>query len=146
MERALRLVVPKGDLETAPDRCTARTDSLENLRNLIWKEKILDAARRVLLGSLLSDGRGARFELSKQAAYAGHLSFAVGKAPLGDITVEVQGDDLEALFKEIAPPTLNGRPVSEEEYEKHLERQRKIRAARKSAPLETPKLREAEEE
>lgn len=145
VERALRTVLPSGSMESSAGELSLRGDSLEPLRNLIWKEKILDAARRVLLGSLDAEGRRARFSLNKQAALVGHVSFAVAKAPLGDITVTVEGDDLEALFKEMAPPTLHGRPVSEEEYEKHLERQRKLRAARKSAPLETPKVEEAEE-
>lgn len=136
VERALRTVLPQGEVEVEADRLILRGGSLDTFRTLIWKEKILDAARRVLLGSLSVDGRSARFELSKQAALAGHLSFAVAKAPLGDIRVDVEGQDLEPLFKEIAPPTLHGRPVSEEQYEKHLERDRKMREARRSVPRE----------
>lgn len=135
VEKAIRLLFPDAAIETTDARIVATSDSLKPFRDLIWKHKILDAARRILLGSLSQDGRRSRFELSKQAAYAGTISFAVGQAPLGDVTVEVEGDALEALFKEIAPPTMSGRPVTEEQYERHLEKKRKARVVReKVAP------------
>ncbi len=112
------------------------TDSLKSIRDLIWKHKILDAARRILLGSLSQEGTKSRFALSKQAAYAGTLSFAVGQAPLGDVTIEVVGEDLELLFKEIAPPTLSGRPVTEEQYDQALEKKRKARVVREKVAKE----------
>lgn len=128
VEKALRTLFPDGELAKGKTAFMVSSESLKPLRDLIWKNKILDAARRILLGSLSQDGRTARFDLSKQAAYAGTISFAVGQAPLGDITVEVEGDDLEALFKEIAPPTISGRPVTEEQYERFLEKRRKAKA------------------
>lgn len=136
VERAMRTLFPGVEPEQEGDRFVVKTDSLKSIRDHIWKNKILDAARRILLGSLSQDGTKSRFELSKQAAYAGTLSFAVGQAPLGDVTVEIEGDDLEALFKEIAPPTLNGRPVTEEQYEKQIEKRRKARVVREKVPKE----------
>jgi uncharacterized protein len=136
VEKAMRTLFPTSDLVVENDGIVVSTDSLKSLRDLIWKNKILDAARRILLGSLSQDGRRSRFDLSKQAAYAGTLSFAVGQAPLGDITVEIEGDDLEALFKEIAPPTLSGRPVTEEQFEAHLEKRRKARVVREKVDKE----------
>ncbi|MBI2077188.1 MAG: coaE operon protein [Euryarchaeota archaeon] len=133
VEKAVRTVFPDAVLEAQPRGLVATTRSLQHFRDLIWRAKILDAARRVLLGSLDEAGRHARFSLSKQAAFGGHVSFAVAEAPLGDLEVDVTGEGLDALFREIAPPTLRGRPVSEEEYERHLEKRRKLRVA-KPAP------------
>lgn len=123
MERSLKNLFPEASVEIQRTQIVGRTDSLEGFRKLVWKSKILDAARKVLLRSLRA-GRSV-FELNKQAALAGRLSFSVGDAPLGDLRVEVDGSDLEATFKAIAPPTLRGRPVTEEAYERHLEYQRK---------------------
>lgn len=136
VERAMRTLFPGVELTQEKDRFVIETDSLKSIRDLIWKNKILDAARRILLGSLSQDGTKSRFDLSKQAAYAGTLSFAVGHAPLGDVTVEVEGEHLESLFKEIAPPTLNGRPVTEEQYEQQMEKRRKARVVREKVAKE----------
>lgn len=131
VEKAMRTLFPDAVLSRARDRLAAETDSLKGFRELVWKQRILDATRRVLLGGLSPDGRRGRLELSKQAAYVGAVSFAVGQAPLGDIVVDVEGDGLEAVFKELAPPTLHGRPVTEEQYARHLEKRQKIRAQRR---------------
>jgi uncharacterized protein len=127
VEAALRALFPSATPQRDGPVLRVETDSLKSIRDLIWKNKILDAARRLLLGSISQDGRTSRFVLSKQAAYVGALSFAVGQSPLGDVTVEVEGDDLEALYKEMAPPTLSGRPVTEEQYEAYLEKRRKAK-------------------
>jgi len=129
VERALRTVFPDAVVAAGPMELVGRTDSLQAFRNLVWREKILDAARRILLGSLDESGRRARFHLSKQAAFGGHVSFAIAEAPLGDLEVVVEGEGLEDLFKEIAPPTLRGKPVTEEEYQRHIEKRKKLRAA-----------------
>lgn len=136
VERAVRAIFPDARLELVQSELRARSETLDRFRELIWKAKILDAARRILLGSLEPDGTRARFSLNKQAAYAGHVSFSVGEAPLGDLQVEVQGHDLGALFKGIAPPTLQGRPVSEEQYARFLEKRRTLKARRKYASRE----------
>lgn len=146
VEKAVRSLLPQGRIEVETGRVVAEGDSLGDFRNLVWKQRILDAARRILLSSLSEDGRHAAFTLNKQAAYAGLVSFAVAEAPLGDLRVEVEGEDLEALFKEIAPPTLRGKPVSEEEYERHLELRRTRKERGKHAGREVPPLTPGEEE
>lgn len=129
MAQSLQALFPGVELRTREGWLEVETDSLESLRHLIWKQKILDAARRSLLRSLDPSGTHAAFQLSKQAAYAGRLSFSVERSPLGDIVVTVEGDDLERRFKDAAPMTIRGIPVSEEKAERHLEKLRKRRAS-----------------
>lgn|GEM_PF-82853 len=131
VEEAVRHIFPNATYEKGPKSIDATTDSLQDLRNVIWRQRILDASRRSLLRSLDEDGTRARFRLNKQAAYKGRLSFSEElSSPLGDIDVEVEGDGLEALFKEIAPMTLRGHPISEERAEKELAKRRLRKASR----------------
>lgn len=125
VEKAVRNLFPNASLERGDGVVTAAADSLQDLRNLIWKQKILDASRRSLLRSVAEDNRHAAFRLNKMAAFKGRVSFSeeLG-SPLGDIEVAVEGPGLEDLFKEIAPMTLRGHPVSEEEAERELARRR----------------------
>ena len=147
VQRAVESILPGAAIEVETARVVGHADNLDGFRKLVWKQRILDAARRVLLSSLSEDGRHASFTLNKQAAFAGLVSFSVGEAPLGDVRVEVEGDHLEHLFKEIAPPTLRGKPVSEEEYQKHLELARTRKAKSKHVAREVPPivLKEGEE-
>jgi uncharacterized protein len=140
VQRAVETIVPGAKVEVDAGLVVGETDTLEGFRKLVWKQRILDAARRVLLSSLSEDGKRASFRLNKQAAHAGLVSFAVGEAPLGDVRVDVEGDHLEFLFKEIAPPTLRGKPVSEEDYERHLEITRTRKAKTPKPALEIPPL------
>jgi predicted RNA binding protein with dsRBD fold (UPF0201 family) len=146
VQRAVQTILPDARIEMETARVVGDGDSLDGFRKLVWKQRILDAARRILLSSLTEDGRHASFSLNKQAAYAGLVSFSVGEAPLGDVRVEVEGDHLESLFKEIAPPTLRGRPVSEEEYEEHLEYQRRLKGRAKQPGPELAPMEGAKEE
>lgn len=129
VRRALLTVFPNAQVTEGAGWIEAAADNLEPMRLLIRKQKILDASRKSLLRGLEADGDHAVFLLSKQAAAAGRLSFALNGAPLGDIVVHVEGRDLERQFKEMAPMTLRGIPVSEEQAERHLEKVRKRAAA-----------------
>ena len=68
-----------------------RIEDLAPMRDAFARMRIRDAARslftRVAQEGLLS------FELNKQAAYAGHVSFySSGESPLGPIQVTLRGD------------------------------------------------------
>jgi len=80
-------------------------DSLATLYNLLRREKIRDAARRVLYGGL--SGKSIVFYLNKQVAYVGHVSFSnpLGESPLGPIKVEIHCDDPCELIDWLAPRT-----------------------------------------
>jgi len=80
-------------------------DSLTTLYNLLRREKIRDAARRVLYDGL--SGKSIAFYLNKQVAYVGHVSFSnpLGESPLGPIKVEIHCDDPLELIDWLAPRT-----------------------------------------
>lgn len=82
-------------------------ESLEKLRELLRRERILDAAHRILKMGI-SENRLV-FRLNKQAAYAGHLSFSdVNESPLGPITFEIECKDPRGLIDWLAPRTFGG--------------------------------------
>ncbi|MEM2118888.1 MAG: RNA-binding domain-containing protein [Candidatus Bathyarchaeia archaeon] len=73
-------------------KITAQTKSLNtltNLKNLLRRERIRDAARKELFEGL--DRKTLTFYLNKQVAYAGHVSFAkeTAESPLGPIKVSI---------------------------------------------------------
>jgi len=74
-------------------------ESLVKFRNLLSREHIRAAARTVLLGGM--DRRTVSFCLNKQAAYAGHVSFAteVAESPLGPIRVRIDCRDPRGLVE-----------------------------------------------
>jgi predicted RNA binding protein with dsRBD fold (UPF0201 family) len=80
-------------------------EQLSAFQELLRKERIRDAARRVLLSEL--DGNTVTFYLNKQVAYAGHISFSQpeGESPLGPIQVEVQCDNPRKLIDWLTPKT-----------------------------------------
>ena len=85
---------------------TARVTGLEGLTklsNLLKREQILTAARKVLRSSI--DNSSITFYLNKQVAYAGHVSFCQqsGESPLGPITVKINSDDPKKLIDWLAP-------------------------------------------
>jgi predicted RNA binding protein with dsRBD fold (UPF0201 family) len=48
------------------------------------------------------------FQLNKQAAFVGKVSFVEGKVPMGPLTVEIKADDPSALIDDVAPRTVDG--------------------------------------
>lgn len=73
-------------------------DSLTKIYNLLRQERILNAARVVLLGGL--DEKSVTFYLNKQVAYIGHISFSEPRAesPLGPIKIRMSCDDPRSLI------------------------------------------------
>jgi len=103
---ALRNLFPDLRVESREGRIIGTTENLDRLRELIRNQRIRDTARR----QLLAGRRGDRTEvsLSKQAAFVGVVNFAVS-SPLGDITVEIESDDLEAAIDYVAESTVASR-------------------------------------
>ncbi len=77
--------------------------SLDKLRELIRNQKIRDTARGQFLAG--RDGDRTRVRLSKQAAYMGLVNFAAG-APLGDVVVDLESDELTVVIDFIAESTV----------------------------------------
>ena len=84
-------------------------DSLKTLHELLRKQEILDTARKVLLRGLAGDNTA--FQLSKQAALMGIVSFPPEEEALGSLHVQITGG--EHVVNWLAPETVNGVPVRE---------------------------------
>lgn len=108
VRRALLNVFPDLRIDASEDALRGTTESLDRLRELIRKLRIRDTARRVLLRG--REGDRTRFDLSKQAAFSGRVSFAAD-SPLGDIAVEIESDRLEDVIDFVAESTIERRPT-----------------------------------
>lgn len=84
-------------------------DSLKMLHELLRRQEILDTARKVLLRGLV--GNATTFQLSKQAALMGVVSFPPEEEALGSLHVQITGG--ESVINWLAPETENGIPVRE---------------------------------
>ena len=73
-------------------------ESLTKLYNLLRRERIRDAARRVFFEG--QDKKIITFCLNKQVAFAGHISFSreVAESPLGPIRIEIRCDNPTELI------------------------------------------------
>jgi len=91
---------PWGQLLVAETR---GTEGLTKLANLLKREQILAAARKVLRNG--TNETSVTFYLNKQVAYAGHVSFSqqTAESPLGPITVKISCDNTRKLVDWLAP-------------------------------------------
>lgn len=105
VSRAVRNVLGDVNLESVPLKrgllLRAEGEGLEvlsYLRRGLEKGRIRDAARAFLQGSI--HGETIIFDMNKQAAYVGHISFSIeGVSPLGSIRVIVECDDPEGVVE-----------------------------------------------
>lgn len=76
---------------------------ITKLRNLLRRERIRAAARRVFLGGI--DEKSIVFYLNKQVAFVGHISFSkpTAESPLGPIKIQIQCDNPRELVEWLAP-------------------------------------------
>ncbi|MCQ8892581.1 MAG: hypothetical protein NQU41_04275 [Candidatus Methanosuratincola sp.] len=86
---------------------------LVTLRQLLRRERILDAARKLMLRGVR--GNQFTFYINKQVAYAGHVSFCMpeGESPLGPIKFTVETEDPKSFIDWLATRTVDGRPIDE---------------------------------
>ena len=84
---------------------TRGTQSLTKLYNLLRRERIRDAARKVFFSGLAEGS--LTFYLNKQVAYAGHISFSqqTAESPLGPIDVQIHSNNPRQLIDWLAPKT-----------------------------------------
>ncbi|MEM1514917.1 MAG: RNA-binding domain-containing protein [Thermoproteota archaeon] len=101
---SLELVV-EGDYRKLIGRASG-IEALAHFYELLRRERMLDAARTVLLKGV--QGNKIVFYLNKQVAYVGHISFSQpqGESPLGPIRVEIQCDNPQSLINWLAPKTV----------------------------------------
>ncbi len=87
---------------------------ISRFKELLRSQAILDTARMVLEKGIV--GNSTKFNLNKQAAFAGLVNF--DKDIHGGIFVKLiveEDEDLMKLIKDIAPRTKNGKIVDEDE-------------------------------
>jgi len=79
---------------------------LSKFYNLLRQERILDAARAIMLRGI--DGNEITFYLNKQVAYVEHISFCEpqGESPLGPIKVEMTCENTIDLIDWLAPRSV----------------------------------------
>jgi len=84
---------------------------LLRLRSLLRSERILDAARKIIMRSVEDDT--INFCINKQVAYVGHVSFCrqSGESPLGPISFSITTDNPNELIDWLAARTIDGFPV-----------------------------------
>ncbi len=104
VKRALLNLFPDLFVEREDERVVGQTSSLEKLRELIRSQRIRDTARGQFLEGRSGDRTSVR--LSKQAAFMGIVNFAAG-SPLGDISVELESEDLSAVIDFVAESTVD---------------------------------------
>jgi len=76
---------------------------LDKLREMIKKERIRNATRRILRKDRTEET--LVFFLNKQAAYVGRVSFSkpYGESPLGTIQFKIESGDIDAVIDWLAP-------------------------------------------
>jgi len=76
---------------------------LFTLRNMLARERIRAAARKVLLSGM--DDNSVTFYLNKQVAYADHVSFSqkTAESPLGPISVQISCSNPRELIEWLTP-------------------------------------------
>lgn len=109
---AVRRLFPDAEVEAGDGYIRARTGDLTRVKELVEDQEIQDTARTQLRHGRTGDR--LTVTLSKQAAYAGALNFAVGDSPLGDLDVTVRAEDLDLVIERVAPTTEAGE-VGEDE-------------------------------
>lgn len=111
---AVRNLFPSADLTHGPGRLVGEAHSLERLSERLHEQEILDTARREF--QRRTSDEGFSFALKKQPAFEGVVNFSVGSPDeLGDIEVHVtvREPSIEAYVDHVAPPTENGRPITD---------------------------------
>lgn len=96
------------------DRLTgiaAGSASLEKLRQLLRRQKILDTARRTFFKS--KQDNAIEFKLNKQVAYIAKVNFVEEEIALGPIYIRIEAEDIDRLIDWLAPLTEDGKPIRE---------------------------------
>jgi predicted RNA binding protein with dsRBD fold (UPF0201 family) len=90
---------------------TTGTEGLTKLYNLLSRERIRAAARKVFFSGM--DEKSVVFYLNKQVAYVGHISFSqkTAESPLGPINVQIRcGNPRELIEWLTSKPTKRNVP------------------------------------
>jgi predicted RNA binding protein with dsRBD fold (UPF0201 family) len=91
---------------------TTGTEGLTKLYNILSRERIRAAARKVFFSGM--DEKSVKFYLNKQVAYAGHISFSqqTAESPLGPINVQIRCSNPRELIEWLTPKPPKRNPPS----------------------------------
>ena len=108
---AIEKIFPGLIMDIRADRIEAYNgpESLKTLHRLLREQRILDTARKVLLRGMVSSSTS--FQISKQAALMGAVSFPPEEEALGSLHVQISGG--KGIIDWLAPETENGVPIKE---------------------------------
>ena len=108
---AIEKIFPGMIMDIRADRIEAYDglESLRNLHSLLREQSILDTARGVMLRGRV--GEAVSFQLNKQAAFMGIVSFPPEEEPLGSLHIQIMGGEM--VINWLAPETENGVPIHE---------------------------------
>ena len=109
VRQAVLNMFPGIELNADNSALSGETDSLEHFSAQIRRQRILDTARSVLMKGRRKDR--TVFNMNKQAAFAGKISFAEERTILGTINVTILSDDITAFIETLAPQTVAGEEV-----------------------------------
>ncbi len=109
---ALLKIFPTGVFEIDGERMSGEAD-LENFSALIRKQRILDTTRSQMLAGMRRNAAKTRFNLNKQVATVGKVSFVDYRTALGTIEVTVEDENLQELIDRVAPVTVDGEEVKQ---------------------------------
>jgi uncharacterized protein len=112
---AIEKIFPGMIMDIRADRIEAYDglESLRNLHRLLREQSILDTARGVMLRGRV--GEAVSFQINKQAAFMGIVSFPPEEEPLGSLHVQIMGGEM--VINWLAPETENGVPINEIDME-----------------------------
>jgi len=98
----IKSIFPDAEID-GDDPIIAISSSLDMFAELLKKQRIRDAARRIMRRHIR--GQSTSFSLNKQVATVGKISFSEEEHPLGDIEMTIFADELEPLIDIVAPNT-----------------------------------------
>jgi predicted RNA binding protein with dsRBD fold (UPF0201 family) len=110
VRQAVLNIFPGAMLNVTDEMMTADDPSMEHFSDKIRKQRILDATRSVMMKGRRGSGRTS-FNMNKQAAYVGKISFVEERTILGTIRVTIDADDITAFIESFAPQTVDGEEV-----------------------------------
>ncbi len=103
IKSAIFLLFPDARFEVSEDSIIAHSESIDEFGKILKEMHIRDAARAIFLRNMHDNC--VEFKLNKQVVTVGKISFSVGDAPLGDLTVKICSPDIQILIDQIAPDT-----------------------------------------
>ncbi len=103
---AITNIFPDIELQVRTDWISSKTENWDDLlyfSELLEKQRVLDAARRMVLDHL--SGNTTRFLLNKQAAYVGKINFCETEeeSPMGPLFVVLSSEQINELLDRIVP-------------------------------------------